>query len=159
INAVFAELGWGPPSPYKKVDLMRTVKGQMKFLSNKLDYVSGRLGVGHKLEHKGFELWVECMAGNKAAWRTMREYNEQDVLLTERVYDRLRGWITNGVNRSTHTGSFVCPICGGNHLQKRGTAMTTTMTYQRYQCMSCGAWPRERIAIKKDRSQQLVRTV
>lgn len=159
LNAAFAVYGFGPPSPYKKVDLMRTVKSQMKFLSNKLDFVSGQFGVGHKLEHEGFDLWVKIMNKDQDAWKRFEEYNIQDVLLTERMYEKLRGWITNGVNRSTHSNSFVCPICGGTHLQKRGTAPTTTMLYQRYQCMSCGAWPRERIAIKKDRSQQLVRTV
>lgn len=159
INAMFLELGMGPPSPYKKVDLMRTVKSQMKFLSNKLDYISGRLDVGHKTEHNGFTTWVECLEGKRAAWALMREYNENDVLLTESMYEKLRGWITSGVNRSTISGDFVCHNCGSSHLQKRGTAITTTMLYQRYQCMDCGAWPRSRIAEKADRSQQLVRAV
>lgn len=156
INAAFAVLGWGPPSPYKKVDLMRTVKQHMKFVSNKLDFVSGQLGVGHKLEHQGFDLWVQCMQGDRNAWKIMREYNEQDVLLTERVYERLRGWITTGVNRSAVELGHVCPSCGGNHLQSRGTARTTTMTYKRYHCQSCGSWSRTRIAEKQDRSEVLV---
>lgn len=156
INAAFAVLGWGPPSPYKKIDLMRVVKQNMKFVSNKLDFVSGQFGVGHKLEHQGFELWVQCMQGNKAAWRTMREYNEQDVLLTERMYDRLRPWITTGVNRSAIALAHVCPTCGSDHLQSRGTQMTTTIQYNRWHCQSCGAWSRTRIGEKQDRSQVLV---
>jgi hypothetical protein len=159
LNAAFAVYGFGPPSPYKKIDLMRTVKSQMKFISNKLDFVSGEFGVGHKLEHEGFDLWVKIMRKDQEAWKRFEDYNVQDVLLTERMYNKLRGWITNGVNRSTVANAFVCPICGGTHLQKRGKALTTTMTYQRYQCMTCGAWPRERIAAKIDRSMQLVRTV
>lgn len=160
LNAAFAVAGMGPPSPYKKVDLMRTVKSQMKFVSNKLDFISGEFGVGHKLEHEGFDLWVKCMKRDQEAWARFEEYNVQDVLLTERMYDRLRGWITTGVNRSTFYNDTVCDRCGSSHLQKRGVARTATMTYQRYQCMSCGAWPRDRNAIKVDRAQPtLVRTV
>jgi hypothetical protein len=159
LNAAFAIYGFGPPSPYKKVDLMRTVKSQMKFISNKLDFISGEFGVGHKLEHEGFDLWVKIMHKDQEAWARFEDYNVQDVLLTERMYYKLRGWITSGVNRSTVTKGFVCHNCGSTHLQSRGTAPTTTMTYRRYHCQDCGAWPRERIAIKADRSQQLVRTV
>lgn len=156
LNAGFATLGWGPPSPYKKIDLMRVVKQNMKFVSNKLDFVSGQFDVGHKLEHQGFDLWVRCMRGEKKAWKIMREYNEQDVLLTERMYDKLRPWITTGVNRSNLEGKFVCPTCGSDHLHSRGFHRTTTMVYRKYQCQSCGAWPRERLAEKREETTQLV---
>lgn len=160
LNAAFAVAGMGPPSPYKKVDLMRTVKSQMKFISNKLDFVSGQFGVGHKLEHEGFDLWVKCMNKDQEAWARFEDYNVQDVLLTERMYDKLRGWITSGINRSTVAQGFVCHNCGSSHLQSRGTAITTTMTYRRYQCQDCGAWPRERLSIKTEKkSPTLVRTV
>lgn len=155
LNAEFAVAGFGPPSPYKKVDLLRTVKNNMKFVSNKLDFVSGQFGVGHKLEHTGFDLWVGCMRGDKKAWKIMREYNEQDVLLTERMYDKLRPWITSGVNRSSLRGDPVCPVCGGSHLQRRGISRTTTQVYQRWQC-KCGAWSRSRLAEKREEKTQLV---
>lgn len=157
LNAAFAVLGFGPPSPYKKVDLMRVVKKNMKFVSNKLDFVSGQFNVGHKLEHEGFGLWVKCMAGNKKAWKQFEEYNIQDVLLTERMYEKLKGWIGGGVNRSNVANGHVCPECGSTHLNAHGYAFTNTMKYRRYQCMNCGAPSRQRVAEKEDRSQQLVR--
>ena len=155
LNTEFATVGLGPPSPYKKVDLLRTVKNNMKFVSNKLDFVSGQFGVGHKLEHIGFDMWVGCMKGDKKSWKIMREYNEQDVLLTERMYDKLRPWITSGVNRSSLRGDHVCPVCGGSHLQRRGISRTTTQVYQRWQC-KCGAWSRSRLAEKREEKTQLV---
>lgn len=155
LNAEFAVAGLGPPSPYKKVDLLRTVKNNMKFISNKLDFVSGQFGVGHKLEHTGFDLWAGCMKGDKKAWKLMREYNEMDVLLTERMYDKLLPWITSGVNRSSLRGDHVCPVCGGSHLQRRGISRTTTQVYQRWQC-KCGAWSRSRLAEKREEKTQLV---
>jgi predicted RNA-binding Zn-ribbon protein involved in translation (DUF1610 family) len=156
LNAAFAVYGFGPPSPYKRIDLMRTVKSQMKFISNKLDFVSGQFGVGHKMEHEGFGLWVRCMNGEQEAWDLMHAYNIEDVLLTERMYDKLRGWIHNGVNRSTVTKGFVCPSCGSSHLHSRGKAVTTTLTYARFQCQDCGTWSRERIAEKQPEKTKLV---
>lgn len=157
LNAAFAVLGFGPPSPYKRVDLMRVVKKNMKFVSNKLDFVSGQFAVGKKLEHEGFKLWVKCMKGEKKAWKQFEEYNIEDVLLTERMYEKLRGWIHCGVNRSNVSSGFVCPECGSSHLNAHGYAFTGTMKYRRYQCMNCGAWARQRVSEKEDRSQQLVR--
>lgn len=156
LNAGFAVQGWGPPSPYKKVDLMRIVKTHMRFVSNKLDFISGAFGEGSKVEHEGFPLWVACMQGSRDAWKKMQEYNEGDVLLTESMYNRLRGWIHTGVNRSAESLNHVCPTCGGSHLQSRGMHRTTTMLYNRWHCQSCGAWSRTRLAEKQDRSKVLV---
>lgn len=139
INAEFAQLGMGPPSPYKKIDLMQVVRRHMKFPSNKLDYVSQALGVGRKLETGGFELWTDVMAGNKKAQQLMQAYNEQDVLLTEEVYHKLRPWIQPAINKSIKLG-HVCPECGSKHLQARGYRDTATRRYQRFQCNGCGSW-------------------
>lgn len=155
-NAEFALFGLSPPSPYRKVDLFRVCKQNFKLLSYKLDYIAGYFDIGHKLEHQGFNMWKECMAGDKNAWGTFEEYNVQDVLLTERLYDKLRPWITTGVNRSAFDNDHSCPACGSTRLQKRGTAMTTSLTYTRYQCKSCGHWSRSKVALPAERQQQLV---
>src|SRR6056297_2027665 len=68
------EAGMKPPSPFKDMDLMRTVKSEFRFPSNKLDYVAQKLGVGAKVQHSGFELWVKCMADDKKAWAEMKKY-------------------------------------------------------------------------------------
>lgn len=157
LNAEFMLFGLPPPSPYKKIDLMRSVKDQARFMSNKLAYLSDVLKVGAKIETGGFELWLDYMQGKKEAMRLMREYNEEDVLLTERLYDRLRPWITTGVNRSAVVNGHVCPTCGGSHLHSRGTTRTLQLTYRKYQCQSCGGWSRAVVADEKsDRKNRLV---
>lgn len=157
LNAEFMLLGLPPPSPYKKIDLMRAVKGQAKFMSNKLAYLSDVLDIGAKLETGGFELWLDYMQGKRAAIKQMREYNEQDVLLTERLYDRLRPWVTTGVNRSAVVNGHVCPTCGSSHLHSRGTTKTLQLTYRKYQCQQCGGWSRAVVAEEKsDRQNRLV---
>lgn len=140
LNAEFLEHGMTPPSPYKKIDLMRVVKSNMKFLSHKLDYVSRRIGIGQKTEHQGFPLWVGCMKNDSACWKLMETYNLTDVELTEELYFKLLPWISTGVNRSSINGLHVCPNCGSKKLQARGSYRTTTSVKQRFSCSDCGTW-------------------
>lgn len=143
IKREFIENGYLPPSPYKELDLMRTVRSQFKFPSNKLDYVAQKLGVGAKVKHSGFDLWLGCMAGDKKAWREMKEYQIQDVNLLIDLYEVLLPWIKNhphtGLHDSTVDG---CPNCASTNLERRGTARTVANSYQRFQCKDCGKWSR-----------------
>ena len=100
-------------------------------------------------EHEGHELWVKCMNGDKDAWKRMEDYNIQDVVLLEQLYNKLLPWIKNHPNQNLFNESVVCPTCGSNHLQKRGTAISTAGVYQRYQCKSCGSWSQGNKTIKK----------
>jgi DNA polymerase elongation subunit (family B) len=138
-----------PPSPYKQIDLLRVVRSNFRFPSNKLDYVSQRLGLGKKHAHEGHDLWVKCMNGDKDAWKRMEEYNIQDVVLLESLYDNLLPWIKNAPNRNLYQDITGCPTCGSTHLQKRGTAVSTTGSYQRYQCRDCGSWSQGTKSVKK----------
>lgn len=140
LNKEFLLHEMNPPAPYKQIDLLKQVRSQFRFPSNKLDYVAQRLGLGSKTAHEGHELWVKCMNKDKDAWFRMEEYNKQDVILLEKLYHRLLPWIKNHPNHNHHATGQVCPSCGGTHLQKRGISVTTTSTYQRYQCRECGSW-------------------
>lgn len=145
LNKEFVLVGLTPPAPYRQIDLYNTVRSQFKFTSNKLDYVSQQLGVGNKTRHAGMQMWLDCMAGDKEAWQFMEEYNIQDTLLLEKVYDVLRPWIRNHPNfavYNTETG-VVCPHCGSTHKQKRGFSYSNSYKYQRYQCQDCKAWFRD----------------
>lgn len=145
LNREFILAGMEPPSPYKNVDLMHVVKANFKFTSNKLDHVVQQLGLGAKTSHQGFQLWVDCMNGKEKAWALMKKYNKQDVVITEKLYDRLRPWISahppvslyNGVDQDKDT----CPNCGSDDLKPQGFAYTTVSKFQRYQCI-CGKWSR-----------------
>jgi len=149
LNKEFLLQGLNPPSPYKQIDLLRTMRSNFRFPSNKLDYVAQRLGLGSKTSHEGHELWVKCMAGDEEAWKVMEKYNKQDVVLLEQVYNRVLPWIKNHPNRNLFSDEAVCPTCGSHSLQKRGTSVTTTLRYQRYQCKDCGTWSQKAGAISK----------
>jgi DNA polymerase elongation subunit (family B) len=147
LHKEFLEYEMAPPSGIKQIDLLKTVRSQFRFPSNKLDYVVQHLGIGAKTEHEGFKLWVKCMEGDDKAWTRMRKYNVQDVVLTEKLYDRLQPWVKGGLNYGLFDAEGCCTKCGSFSLTKRGFATTNTGRYQRWQCDDCGGWSQEKRSI------------
>lgn len=154
--------GIKPPSPYKIVDTLKTAKREFAFPSNSLQYLAIALGCDEKENHKqfpGFELWLECLRGNEAAWKEMKMYNIQDVIVLEEIYLKMRPFIRNHPNVAVFgdNAKMQCPKCGGYHLQKRGFAYTNVGKYQRYRCTDCGGWARTRFTQKtKEESKNLI---
>lgn len=141
LNKEFLECEMHPPSPAKQIDLLQTARRTFRFPSNKLDYISQVLGLGEKVKHKGHELWVEVMRDDPDAWKKMEAYNRHDVVLLEKVYDRLLPWIKNHPNHGVHDiASGVCPNCGSTKNHRRGWDVTRAMRYPRHQCNDCGKW-------------------
>ncbi len=146
MNREFLLAGLNPPSPAKEIDLMLTAKKRFRFVSNKLENVAQELGLGGKVKHSGFELWLRCLNGIPEAWKEMRKYNEQDVHLLVDLYYRLLPWIDGHPNRNLFDPKEDgCPRCpaGPESLTKQGFRPTLTGMYQRYQCTQCGAWSSE----------------
>lgn len=150
LNREFVKAEYGPPSSYRHIDLLETVKRAFRLPSNKLDFISNDLGIGQKVKHEGFELWKKCNEGDEDAWKRMKKYNIGDVVLLEKLYHKLGPWVQAPPNAALYMGEDklldtpVCPRCGGKHLQKRGHYATTTQIYQRYWCKDCGGWSRGR---------------
>ena len=145
LHREFLLAGFPPPKPYKQIDLLRTVRKQFRFTSNKLDHVAQELGLGGKTAHTGFQLWLDCMAENPEAWALMEEYNRQDVALTENLFDRLRPWIPNMPHLAMFTGQdWSCPHCGHTDVSnnRKGEAYANVQRYRLYQCPNCEAWIR-----------------
>jgi hypothetical protein len=139
----FVLAGLGPPAPHTDIDLLRTARRQFKFASNKLEHVATQLGIGSKVKHDGFPLWVGCMADDPKAWAKMKKYNIGDVILTEQVYDRLLPWIHGHPHPGLHGGPKAgCPRCGSMSVQIRGTYVTAACRYQKLRCNDCGGYSR-----------------
>lgn len=144
INSELVELGFGPPSPYKQVDLYTTVKNKFKFPSNKLSYVSERLGLGGKVETGGYKLWIRAINGEQKAWDKLQAYNIRDVELLEKVYNKLRPWVKDHPNVALYDEDTIgCPACGGKqHWLSKKPIVTKNLKYPLYQCRSCKTWYR-----------------
>ena len=138
-NTRFAIHGLKPPSPYKQMDTKKIAKKYFGFESNKLDELCRQLNLGRKIHTGGFDLWLECMAGKKEAWKKMVEYNKQDVLLLEQVYLRLRGWHKTHPNISFFTrNGGECTVCRSRNIKRDGIEYYAGGVAQRYQCNNCG---------------------
>ncbi|CAB4126456.1 Ribonuclease H-like domain containing protein [uncultured Caudovirales phage] len=142
IHKEFLLSGMPPPSPVKQIDLLQVARRQFRFVSNKLDYVSQALGLGKKTEHEGHTLWLKCMNNDRRAWKTMEEYNKNDVILLEKVYDKFKGWIKSHPNHNAYSANTCCPNCGSRKLHKRGEVRSRVSVFQRWQCQECGSWSR-----------------
>lgn len=142
LHREFLLAGMTPPSPHKDIDLLTVARGRFKFLSNKLDNLANELGIGSKVKHTGFELWLGCIANDPASWKMMKEYNIHDVVLTEKLYVKLLSWVKNHPSVPLHDGDDgeACRNCGSHELQRRGFAYTTVSRYQKVVCKDCGTW-------------------
>jgi hypothetical protein len=140
LNKEFLLHDMTPPAPYKQIDLLRTARSQFRFPSNKLDYIAQSLGLGKKVKHIGHELWIKCMNDDDEAWKMMEEYNKQDVVLLEKVYDKLKAWVKGHPNHGVYEGGVCCTNCGSTKYQRRGWAYTQANKYQRFSCNDCGTW-------------------
>lgn len=141
LNARFLLHKMEPPSKARIIDTLLIARRNFALTSNKLEYLSEKLGCKHKkLKHKkfpGFELWKECLAGNKEAWEEMEVYNKYDVLSLEEVYERLIPW-DSSINFSVYNGGDHICSCGSKELIKKGFAASNHGVYQRYKCKACG---------------------
>jgi hypothetical protein len=105
-----------------------------------LDSLGGYLGVGRKVKHTGINLWLECMDGNLRSWATMKKYNIQDVVLLERVFEKMRGHATAFPDANMWTNANCCPVCQSSAIQHRGYNVSKGGRKQRFQCQDCGNW-------------------
>jgi DNA polymerase elongation subunit (family B) len=138
----FVLAGYGPPSPWQDIDLLKVVRANFKFASNKLGHITDRLGLDTKLETGGQQLWNAVLQGDEAAWQLFRAYCETDVLITEQLYARLQHWV-KGPHRGLWSGELsACPACDSLNLIPAGTAYSRTNAWPRLRCEDCGALSR-----------------
>lgn len=155
LRAAWVEVGLSPPSPWRDIDLYKTV-GKFNWPSRKLSFVCAQLGLDHKTDPGGFETWDRILRGTdlqrEAAQKKMVKYCRNDVKITSALYNRLLPWIdglnlplvSGGEGSDGSTEEVSCTRCGGTEIQNRGWAYTTTTRYRRYCCMTCGGWMRSR---------------
>jgi hypothetical protein len=132
--------GFDEPSPFKRIDLLPTAR-RFGFDSSKLDWVAQQVGLGGKMQHSGFDMWLACMNGDEKAWAMFRRYNMADTELEDRLYTRWRPWIRNHPNMGLFAPDHElrCTNCGRSDLTAlRDTpALTDVTAYEAYRCV-CG---------------------
>lgn len=147
INREFVEAGLPRTRPLPSVDMLKVVKKMFAFPHNRLDYVARVVLGERKLETGGFDLWPAFMNGEPKALATMKKYNIHDVVITEKLYKKLRGWIPNhpyaidlDVVFNDDASDYQCETCGSKKVTLHKPRRTRCYAIRTLQCDSCGAW-------------------
>lgn len=161
MNSRFIIHGLQPPAPSTSIDTKKIASSTFKFPSNKLDALASYFGLPGKIK-TDFDLWKGCMEGKESSIKNMLTYNEQDVVVLEQVYLKLRPYIKGHPNVGLYLESNepVCSNCGGNHLTVVDKDYyTSSARYSIVRC-ECGALSRIRQHnMDKDRRNVLIQSV
>lgn len=148
LNTRLVHHGLDPVGQTQTIDTLQIARSTFRFTSNKLDYLAKFLGLPGK--HKTtFRLWEDCYHGSKNALAEMVDYNRQDVIVLERVFQRLRPHAKT-LPRLVDAVEYmqdVCPSCGHAKFRKDGYYRTKANTYPRFRCSACGRRFRGRLSV------------
>jgi DNA polymerase elongation subunit (family B) len=136
-RAIFHGLSPLPSIP--TIDTLKVARKVFAFNSNRLDYL-GQFLCGTGKIPTTYDLWLRVMAGDEGAMEEMIEYNKMDIIVLEKVYEKLRPYIRNHPNASLYADISCCPVCASQSLIKRGFKYQKTTKRQQLQCKECGAW-------------------
>ena len=116
IQRTLFEAGYDRPSPYAHIDLMRVVKREFAFPSNKLDAVSRRLLGDQKDQVRLMDLMLGIRKHPRQPelWALMESYSRQDVDLLPPLWERIRPWAMG--HAAVDPDSTGCPRCGGRDI-------------------------------------------
>lgn len=162
LNARFILNGMQPPTSFKHIDTLRIAKKFFALTSNKLEYMSDKLCVKYKKQTKrefaGFELWKECLLGNKKAWAEMKTYNSYDILSLEELYHKFAAW-DNSIDFNIYSEQLVMTCnCGSDNLRSRGFYYSPVGKFQRFKCNDCGKETRSRKNLLSKDKKETIKT-
>jgi len=124
-------------------DTLKQLRRVFYLNSNKLDYVSHFLQFGHKM-HTDFTLWLSVLKKDIKALKYMIRYCKKDVLLLEKVYNRIAPFVTQKINKGLITSheKLSCSACGAhrNFLRQKGYRYNAKTIKHKYVCTKCGKW-------------------
>ena len=131
------------------IDTKELAKRNMFSFNNKLGYLGEWLVNDKKLENGGWQLWIDVYNNKRKAKKLMTEYCIKDVMLLEKVFNKLKPFAKNIPNynlwlNNSKPGSpeRICPNCGSKRLRSRGWTTTKTRAYRRLRCLDCFSYCR-----------------
>lgn len=136
------EAGMTPPSPFKSIDLLRTVRQRFGFESKRLTTVLDRLGMPSKNDKYDPLLAEAAINGDPKAQARLKRYNRGDVAITSALYWRLLPWIKNHPNVAPIRGidRATCPRCASQEVERKGTWSPGVYRYLAFACSACGGY-------------------
>jgi len=132
--------GFKPIPPFKSFDTKKISKNKFHLPSNKLDDIADFLGIERKLAHTGKHMWFGCEQGNASDWKMMKSYNKRDVLILDKVLDKILPFFKHNNDYTNNGMTCPNPTCGSTHMVKSKRRATVTGYKQQYQCKECGSY-------------------
>lgn len=125
---------------YKTLDTLKKAKTGFNFPNNRLDTIAQWLGVGSKLKHRGFDMWLDVMKGCKKSLQEMVDYCEVDVEVLEEVYHTIQPYIEHNNHLAVLEGGEKsdCPNCASENTALEKDIVTKVGTIKRLMtCTDC----------------------
>lgn len=152
---------YAPLPAVKVLDTLVMAKKHFKLPSNRLDSIAELLGIGRKNQTGGISLWIKTMNSDEEALSSMLEYCQQDTVLLEEVYYRLRSFgLASSFNAAHYHDDDKkrCPVCGSEDIHPTGRSVFTDVSeFAEHRCMSCDAIHRSRTPLNsKEKRKNLL---
>lgn len=132
---------------YTSIDTLKAVRNKFKFNSNRLDYLAKYFKIGGKIENGGLENLKKIVLNkDKSALSDMVRYCKNDVVILEKVFDKL----VNYIPAKTHIGRIAsnCPECDSENTVINKHRLTAQGNKQvTYKCNDCGKY--HTVSLKK----------
>lgn len=119
------------------IDTCRIARGKLKLSRNRLGHIAKFLGVKEKgsISH---EQWFQVMRSSHEAINKIAEYNIQDVIVLEQIYNKLMPFTAK--KSDAIKDANCCPKCNSTEIKAEGWRHNGQQRYQRLHCKACGAW-------------------
>lgn len=139
LTSGWTERGMGRPSPWTDIDLLKVARSSQGWESKTLDSVCKRLGVDAKNDKYEVDTARAAMAGDTAAQRKLRRYNENDTAILAAVYERLLPYVKGHRHVAPIAGmdKTTCPRCGSSDVTRAGNYSPGVYNYLAYKCNAC----------------------
>lgn len=137
LNWRFINNEMDPPTPFRSIDTLKIARKEFAAPSYKLDFLTKNFGLHTKLT-TDFQLWVDCMEGDKDRLGEMSTYNKRDVVALEDVYLKIRPYIKNHPNLGVLADMDICSNCGSERIEETDSVyLTSSNKFIVYRCNGC----------------------
>jgi len=119
-------------------DTLKSVRANIQLPSNRLGDIGRYFGLSEKIKTDP-DLWKNIVFGDNSRMQEMIDYCEQDVILLEQVYHKIKGVVP----LKTHVGvtgmreKWSCPACGSEKVVVKSHTNCTSATGVRKHQMHC----------------------
>jgi hypothetical protein len=119
---------------YNSIDTLKLCRSYLNLPSNKLGEVAKYYSLSAKGDPGGLQTWIDIVEKkDRKALKRMIDYCNQDVVVLEKVFNKLKPYVKHNSNYATLEGKekHNCPECGNSDIRLTKTYTTAAGTIKR----------------------------